>query len=267
VRPVAAVAAVAAPAVPDAATTSPRAREQAQDSIWRSIALHLFPGLAGLAVFVVTAPILAAAGWPALFAFYGPMTMTIIAVEVAWLVRERRRAAIAGDRNAFVDLRGRLSRLQLVAWATALFIVGLVLTGVLGIVDRLLTDSVFVGLPSWWLISDPTTATGTARGPLLATIAVGLVLNGMIGPIVEESYFRAYLLPRLSRFGRWAPVINAALFSVYPFLQPWAIVSRFGYVLPYTAAVRRTGSVGLGMIVHCAANLLGLLVLLGFALR
>jgi membrane protease YdiL (CAAX protease family) len=258
-----------ATAIAPAAVTAapPQAIDLAGDSVARTVALHLLPGLAGLAVFLLTAPILAAAGWPALFAFYGPMTAAILAVEGAWLLRERRRRAIAGDPTPLVNIRGRLGWPRLAAWAAGLFLVGVVLTGALAIADRALVGSVFAGLPSWWLVTDPTSATGAARGPLLATVAVGLVMNGFLGPIVEESYFRGYLLPRLSRFGRWAPVINAALFSMYHFWQPWALVSRFGYVLPYAAAVRRTGSVGLGMVVHSAANLVGLLVLLSLVVR
>jgi membrane protease YdiL (CAAX protease family) len=250
---------------PSAAT--PRAIDHAQDSVARTVALHLLPGLVGLAAFLLSAPILAAAGWPALFAFYGPMTFAIVAVEGAWLLHERRRRAIAGDTTPLVELRGRLTWPRLAAWAVGLFLVGVVLTGALAIVDRALVGGVFAGLPSWWLVNDPMSATGADRGPLLATVAIGFVMNGFLGPIVEESYFRGYLLPRLSRFDRWAPLINAALFSLYHFWQPWALVSRFGYVLPYTAAVRRTGSVGLGMAVHCAANLLGLFVLLSLVLR
>jgi membrane protease YdiL (CAAX protease family) len=238
-----------------------------QHPLGRSVALHLLPGLAGLAAFLLTAPILAVMGWPALFAFYGPMTATIVAIEGGVLLREHRRRAAAGERRRLIDLRGTLRLRRLAALAFGLFAVGIVLTGVLSLVDQVLLTSVFAGLPSWWLVSDPTTILDAPRGLLVVTLGVGLVMNGLVGPIVEESYFRGYLLPRLSRLGWRAPVLNAVLFSLYHFWQPWALVSRLGYVLPYTVAVQRTRSVALGMAVHCAANLLGLLVLVNLALR
>ena len=62
---------------------------------------------------------------------------------------------------------------------------------------------------------------------VLIPAAVLLVLiNGIAGPIVEEMYFRGYLLPRLERFDKWAPLINLSLFSLYHFWAPWQVFSR-----------------------------------------
>jgi membrane protease YdiL (CAAX protease family) len=238
-----------------------------QDSLGRSVALHLLPGLAGLAALLLTAPILATLGWPALFAFYGPMSATVVTIEGGVLIRERRRRAATGAQRPLVDLRGGLGLRKIAALAIGLFALGVALTGVLSLVDRVLVTGVFAGLPSWWLVTDPTAILDSPRGLLVVTLAVGFVMNGFVGPIVEESYFRGFLLPRLSGLGWRAPVLNSVLFSLYHFWQPWALVSRLGYVLPYAVAVHRTRSVAVGMAVHCAANLLGLLVLVSLALR
>jgi hypothetical protein len=37
------------------------------------------------------------------------------------------------------------------------------------------------------------------------------LLNGVIGPVVEELYFRGFLLPRMEGLGRWAPLVNVTL--------------------------------------------------------
>ena len=42
-------------------------------------------------------------------------------------------------------------------------------------------------------------------------------------PDPKELDFRGHLLPRLERYGRWAPVINTALFATYHLFSPWAI--------------------------------------------
>jgi hypothetical protein len=34
------------------------------------------------------------------------------------------------------------------------------------------------------------------------------------------------LLPRISRFGGWAPLINTVLFSLYHFFTPWQLLGR-----------------------------------------
>ncbi|MFD1537220.1 CPBP family glutamic-type intramembrane protease [Nonomuraea guangzhouensis] len=43
------------------------------------------------------------------------------------------------------------------------------------------------------------------------SLASCVPLTGLAFPIIEELYFRGFLLPRLSRLGRWAPVVNAAV--------------------------------------------------------
>ena len=44
--------------------------------------------------------------------------------------------------------------------------------------------------------------------------------------MVEELYFRGYLLPRISRLGAWAPLVNTVLFSLYHLFTPWLSVGR-----------------------------------------
>ena len=44
--------------------------------------------------------------------------------------------------------------------------------------------------------------------------------------MVEEMYFHGYLLPRISRLGAWAPLVNTVLFSLYHFFTPWLNVGR-----------------------------------------
>ena len=44
--------------------------------------------------------------------------------------------------------------------------------------------------------------------------------------MVEEMFFRGYLLPRISRLGAWAPLVNTVLFSLYHLFTPWLNVGR-----------------------------------------
>ena len=44
--------------------------------------------------------------------------------------------------------------------------------------------------------------------------------------MVEKMYFRGYLLPRISRLGAWAPLVNTVLFSPYHLFTPWLNVGR-----------------------------------------
>jgi hypothetical protein len=95
---------------------------------------------------------------------------------------------------------------------------------------------------------------------------VAFTLNGIVGPVVEELYFRGHLLPRIDRLGRWAPVLNAVLFSVYHFWTPWQNLGRILGLLPWVYAVWWTRSVYLSIIVHVAVNMTSVLLLLAAVL-
>jgi membrane protease YdiL (CAAX protease family) len=97
---------------------------------------------------------------------------------------------------------------------------------------------------------------------LLITWVVGLLVNGMAGPVVEELYFRGYLLPRIERLGAWAPVFNMVLFSLYHFFTPWANVGRIVALLPMVTATWWKRNIYLGVAVHVLWNIGGMLLLL-----
>jgi uncharacterized protein len=74
-------------------------------------------------------------------------------------------------------------------------------------------------------------------------------------------YFRGHLMPALSRFGIWTPVIGVALFTLYHLESPWEGPARFLVVLPMAFAVWRTRSVSVGITVHVALNTLSAVAL------
>jgi membrane protease YdiL (CAAX protease family) len=80
-------------------------------------------------------------------------------------------------------------------------------------------------------------------------------------------YFRGYLLPRISRLGAWAPVLNTVLFSLYHFFTPWSNVGRILQLLPvvYAAWWKRSIYVSMGWHVlgNLTAQVVTLLVILG----
>jgi uncharacterized protein len=93
------------------------------------------------------------------------------------------------------------------------------------------------------------------RSVLLATGVVYLVLNGFIGPIVEELYFRGYLTSKLRRFGKLAPVIMTVLFSLYHFWLPLNNVFRIAAFLPAYYVAWKLRNIYIAMMFHCLSNL------------
>jgi len=113
---------------------------------------------------------------------------------------------------------------------------------------------------------DPDRVGDYSREAWLLTLGAYFVLNGFVGPIVEELYFRGYLLPRMEWMGRWAPLVNVSLFSLYHFWSPWQVFGRILGFGPTVYAVRWKENVYLGMAVHCTLNTLGVVLVSGIVL-
>jgi membrane protease YdiL (CAAX protease family) len=94
------------------------------------------------------------------------------------------------------------------------------------------------------------------------------LFDGFLVPIVEELYFRGYLLPRMNRFGKFAPLINTTLFSLYHLFTPGQIITRVIGITPMVYSVWINKDIRIGMIVHCLLNIVGNigLVMLIFAI-
>ncbi|MEV4511631.1 CPBP family intramembrane glutamic endopeptidase [Dactylosporangium sp. NPDC049525] len=88
---------------------------------------------------------------------------------------------------------------------------------------------------------------GSGAGVLAATLAV----NGLLRPVVQEVYFRAYLLPRLPVGGGLAVVTSAALSTVQYAGHPQLLVFMLVVQLILTAVTVRLDSVRVSVAAHC----------------
>ena len=83
------------------------------------------------------------------------------------------------------------------------------------------------------------------------------MVDGIINPVVEELYFRGYLLPRISRLGWLSPLVSASLFTLAHFWQPYNYPTIFLIQLPLVYVVYWKRNIYIAILVHCAGNLIG----------
>ena len=102
-----------------------------------------------------------------------------------------------------------------------------------GSIPASLKETIFSDLPRWFLNPYSRREVGPEDSAILVTLILRLAIDGVAHPIVEELYFRGYLLPRLSRYGAWAPVISALFFALFHLWQPQNIPVIFLTVLPW----------------------------------
>lgn len=91
-------------------------------------------------------------------------------------------------------------------------------------------------------------------GKLIATLVLQLLVLTLIGPIVEELFFRGFLLSRMKWLGNLGVLLNTLLFSLYHLWSPWLIVTRLVAMLPLYWVVYKKDSVKLAILVHCLCN-------------
>ena len=144
----------------------------------------------------------------------------------------------------------------LFAWA------GLVFTLLQTRENLFLINSVFKFVPDFLLSTTFVKQLATFPKWMIAlTCIVNLIFNGLIAPIVEELYFRGYLMSRMERFGKATPLIVAVLFSLYHLFSPWENITRIIALVPYHYCVWKFKNLYIGMLVHCACNLVGAIAL------
>jgi len=198
-------------------------------------------------------------GFPSLMALYLAIDFVLIPFELGYLFYRARTEGVSPGRVVLYREpvpRGQLVGLVLVTLIWASLIAMLLFPPL----DEFFIDTFFSWLPDWFFFAEDFAQYSAAA--LLITWVFGLLANGIAGPVVEELYFRGYLLPRIARLGGWAPVLNTVLFSLYHFFTPWANVGRIVALLPMVYATWWKRNIYLGMAVHVLWNIGGMLLLL-----
>ncbi len=233
-----------------------------QHSLGQSIVLHVLPGAIATAVYVLTVPFFTGLSYPSLTALYLPMILAVILVELGYLFYQGQKKNGMLSLKGMVNYRQHVPGWMYIAFPLLILIWGILVTALVSPIDNRLLNQVFKWLPDWYTLRNVLDIkTMYSREAILFTAICALIPNGLVGPIVEELYFRGHLLPRLSRFGRWAPVINVALFSLYHLWTPWMFFSRLILLIPMVYIVKWKRNIYIGMIAHCLLNLIGTAVL------
>ena len=231
-----------------------------QHSLPQTLALHLLPGIVLATIFYGAAPWLIRAGYPAIVSGMLGAVVAILGLELGWLLYQARQLTGRFSLSAVLPYRpGRFT------WRKVLLVVGLWAWGlgvsfVLAGFKPQILQTLFWWMPGWATDPFPRDIAQTAGGTvLLVTGVVLLLFNVILGPLVEELYFRGYLLPRLHRFGIWAPLINISLFACYHFHKPWDLLTLIVILLPMGYAVWRARDIRIGIAVHIGLNGTGFL--------
>jgi len=226
-------------------------------SLTKLVLLHLVPGVAILVIYLALVPLARSRGWPPFSALLLAALFGVVPVQLGHLFLVGRKL---NHRLSLVGVLGNNSKLpkwQYFAFVPLLCLIAIVILLATGPIDGWLTRNVFAWLPSWYFFADPAVFASYPRRILAITFGARILIDGLMVPFVEKLYFRAYLLARLERFGRWAPVINGGLFTFYHFWQPQNYLTIFFGMFPMVWLTWWKKNYRLAILTHMALNLIG----------
>ena len=164
----------------------------------RSVVLHILPGALISLVYFLAGPSIIRAGYPRVVALLLGIPLVLIPFQLGLLLYLGRK------RNHRTSLEGIVLYREPLPWRTYAFLVpAFLIWNVLCFVllspfEEFLASSVFFWMPLWSLpASGAAQYAGVQQGALMTTFVANIALNGIAAPVVEELYFRGYLLPRI----------------------------------------------------------------------
>ena len=216
----------------------------------QSIILHLFPGiLVGTFYFLTLTPV-AQMGYPSIFALNMAFAFVLVPVELGYLLYQGKKKTGRFTLQGVISYQKSIPCWQYFIFPMIIFIiVGAIMTLFMP-VDSLLQRHLFFWMPD----VDPGLDGNYTKSILIITYSMSIVFNVFLAPIVEELYFRGYLLPRMQ--GRFAIVFHSFLFAAVHVFTPWRIVARTFGLLPIIMGTTKK-NIYVGMIVHILCNAVG----------
>ena len=226
------------------------------------VVLHVLPGALQMSAFAVLTRPMLAAGAPRSLPFLAAVVVAGLPCMLAVLLRARRREESAGTTGRqLIGNRAPMALWQYGALYIPLFALAYGLLLATAPVNRLLAEKVFFWLPDYlqpqWQPPVP-----PARALVLLGLVLQVVIDGVLAPVMEEVYFRGYLLPRMGYLSGWAPAVNALLFAVQHFWQPynWGLIFLLSASLTYVVWWKR--NLYIAMLLHGSANTIGAVIAL-----
>jgi len=220
------------------------------------ILYHLLPGVPTLLIAIICASPIWGFGLPIFLSLL--ISFAISLVPGQWIIMKLVAHSESKSLRDIIGYKEKMMLRKIILWALpGIILAAIIFTFGTAIEQPLWT--VFSWVPDWFFVDRYASDIG---GMMTLTIILNFIFRGLLLPFTEEIYFRGFLLPRMERLGRFAPIVNAALFSAYHLFAPWENVTRMLAILPFTYAVWRKKNIYIGVIAHCAVNVLSCTVML-----
>ena len=229
------------------------------------LAVIFIPSAGGYILFHFLLPVVVNRGIPVLIAYsiVASAGLSIIVLLAIYLLRREAR-----ELSISFATRACLLAIPTKQWLilAGLLAAMLVLIGGAQQLSVLLIQKYNIQIPSYlpFFLNptvDPMTADMSVLSPALnlrgAYFVIPLITVVIsLNILAEELYFRAWLLPKMSRFGGWSWVLNGTLFALYHTFQLWLLPLILVASLTFAFIVYKSRSIYPALVFHLVANLL-----------
>ncbi|REG06105.1 CPBP family intramembrane glutamic endopeptidase [Pelolinea submarina] len=214
----------------------------------QSIILHLLPGvMIGLFLFLIR-PTVINFGYPSIFALVLAVAFILIPAELGYLLYQGKKKSGRYSLKGIINFKSPGSWWQFLICVFIVFgVIGIIMT-LMKPLEGLLKEMLF----SWIPDLDPGLDGNFSRTKLTVTFSLYFLFVVVLGPLIEELYFRGYLFPRMK--WKYSELFHSFLFAAYHVFSPWMIISRTAGFLPLILVVKKK-SIYHGFIVHILCNL------------
>jgi membrane protease YdiL (CAAX protease family) len=158
--------------------------------------------------------------------------------------------------SAFAEHESLSIKKILIASILPILVAILVFSFIAPIEQNMMYSTIFRGVPEYFKLADFVKHYGEySKTTIMISLVLYAIGNGVLGPIVEELYFRGLLMSHIQRFGKWAPFMISVLFSAYHLFSPWENITRIIACFPFVYCVYKKKNIFIGMVVHCFLNM------------
>jgi membrane protease YdiL (CAAX protease family) len=228
-------------------------------STTQSVILHLLPGILVGCFYLLARQPVVNLGYPSVIALILAYAFILIPIELGYLLYQGKRKTGRFTLQAIISYRNPIPWWQYLVWVLIIFIATGAMVTLLKPFDAFLQERLFFWMPDINYGLDG----NYSRNTLIVTYSMVFIFIAVLTPLVEELYFRGYLLPRMK--GKYAPLFHSFLFAAQHVLEPWMIITRTLGFLPILFGVKKK-NIYVGIIVHILCNMVNVITGIAFIL-
>jgi membrane protease YdiL (CAAX protease family) len=226
----------------------------------RSVILHLLPGILIGCFYLLARRSVVNMGYPSVIALILAYAFILIPVELGYLLYQGKKKTGRFTLQGIISYRNSIPWWQYLVWVSIIVVATGAIFTLLKPAEVFLQERLFFWVPDINYGLDG----NYSRKALIVTYSMFFIFGAVLSPLVEELYFRGYLLPRTK--GKFATLFHSFLFAAQHVLEPWRIITRTLGLLPLVFGVKKK-NIYIGIIVHILVNMLDVVTGIAFIVK